>query len=108
MSARRTAPGRVLAVLALVAAVAALVAIVSGSLGDWSSGERPARIGKGSGNRGTDQSKPSRIPRFYRVQAGDSLLLISQRTGVPLTRIERLNPGIDDLTLQIGARLKLR
>jgi hypothetical protein len=99
----------VLAVLALLVGFVALVVVVAGSLdGDESGRQRPAR--QQQVDRDAERGRPerSRIPRTYVVQPGDSLSAIADRTGVPQERIEALNPGIDDLTLQIGAELKLR
>jgi len=108
MSKRSPAPARVLAVLALLAAGVALIAIVSGSLGD--DGDRRERPARQQGPRGNEDKRPERekVPRFYEIQPGDNLELISQRTGVAVARIEELNPAIDALNLPVGARLKLR
>jgi hypothetical protein len=109
MPIHRTALARVLAVLALMAAFVALLAVIAGSLdGDESERERPARQRQVDLDADGKRSEGRRIPRSYVVQPGDSLSAIADRTGVPQERIEALNPGIDDLTLQIGERLKLR
>lgn len=110
MSTRNNAPARVLALLALLVGLIALVVVVFGSLGgDGDSRDRGARIEREAGKRGGEaERKESQVPRTYEVQEGDNLSLISERTGVPIERIQALNPGVDDLTLQIGARLKLR
>jgi len=47
-------------------------------------------------------------PAFYVVRAGDSLSVISARTGVPLPTLESLNPGVSSNSLQVGQRLRLR
>ena len=44
----------------------------------------------------------------YLVKEGDSLSAISQKTGIPVERIEQLNPALDPLSLVPGRRLKLR
>lgn len=108
MPKRSTAPARALAVLALIGAAVALISIVSGSLGD--DGDRRERPARQQGQRGNDsgRSEQEKIPRFYEVQPGDNLELISQRTGVAVARIEELNPAIDALNLPVGARLELR
>jgi LysM repeat protein len=100
----------VLAVLAIVAAALALILVVSGSLGDDGNSRpnQPRASRADHGGRGQPQGKQSKIPRSYEVQPGDSLELISQRTGVPVARIEALNPQIDALNLPVGARLQLR
>jgi hypothetical protein len=109
MSVHRIALARVLAVLALLAGFIALLAVVTGSLdGDGSERERAPLQQRVELDAEGKRSKGRRIPRSYVVQPGDSLSAIADRTGVPQERIEALNPGIDDLTLQIGERLKLR
>ncbi|HEY4278757.1 MAG TPA: LysM domain-containing protein [Conexibacter sp.] len=45
--------------------------------------------------------------RVYVVKSGDNLTAISQRTGVPVERIQSLNPGLDASALTVGQRLRL-
>jgi LysM repeat protein len=42
------------------------------------------------------------------VKAGDSLLAIAEKTGVPTDQLQRLNPDVDPQVLVPGQRLKLR
>ena len=42
------------------------------------------------------------------VQNGDTLTSIAHETGVPVARIEELNPGVDPQILISGEKLKLR
>jgi LysM repeat protein len=44
----------------------------------------------------------------YVVEKGDSLSVISQKTGVPVEQIEKLNPTLDPLALVPGRRLELK
>jgi LysM repeat protein len=44
----------------------------------------------------------------YTVQAGDTLSGIAAKTGVSLSKLESLNPGINPSVLQAGQHLKLR
>lgn len=53
-------------------------------------------------------SIPENTRASYVVKEGDSLSRISEKTGVPLTRIEELNPALDPLSLVPGQRLKLK
>ena len=46
--------------------------------------------------------------RYYVVKRGDSLSGISEKTGLPLDRLEELNPGVDPLALAPGKRLRLK
>ena len=45
---------------------------------------------------------------YYTVQAADTLTRVSQKTGVPISRLESLNPTININSLQTGQRLRLR
>jgi LysM repeat protein len=42
------------------------------------------------------------------VKLNDTLGLIAQKTGVPVERIEELNPELDPQNLIVGQRIKLR
>lgn len=99
---------RLLAVLALVGAVIALAVVVVGSLDDGDPSSQRGRIGKhaprGDGKKG-NKSKPR---KSYVVQPGDTLSSIAHETGVPIARLQRLNPGLDPQILLAGDKLKLR
>lgn len=58
----------------------------------------------------TGSSAKSKTPtvRVYTVKSGDVLSVIAERYGVPVARIERLNPDVDPRTLRPGVRLRLR
>jgi len=98
---------RALAGIALILGVVVLVVVVVGSIGGDDDGDagRRARSGKAVGAQG----KAGRRARAsYVVQNGDTLTSIAQETGVPVARIEALNPGIDPQILISGEKLKLR
>jgi LysM repeat protein len=42
------------------------------------------------------------------IENGDTLIAIAHATGVPVARIERLNPDVDPQILISGEKLKLR
>ena len=48
------------------------------------------------------------VPKKYEVQSGDTLSSISEKTGVPMSTIEELNPDIDPQALIEGQSLRLR
>lgn len=50
----------------------------------------------------------ARGPSRYTVRPGDTLSEIAARYGVPIVRVEQLNPGVDSFTMQPGQRLQLR
>lgn len=99
-----TVISRVLAVVALgVAAVALIVAIGSATGGDDQS-DTPAR--KAASEKPVKKAKPR--PKNYTVQEGDSLSTIADSAGIPVARIQKLNPDLDPQALTIGQTLKLR
>jgi LysM repeat protein len=106
----RRSPARLLAPLALVGFVIALILVINGAgSDDGSSGKSgsqvtatatatPGRKGKG----GRKQRKR------YVVKPGDTPSGIAEKTDVPLSQILELNPDLDDQTLTVGDRIKLR
>jgi LysM repeat protein len=107
-----------LAPLALIAVLVAFLAIVTGS-------------GGGGGGTTTDQStnttaaqtstttkkttstrakkKPAKdTSKTYTIQVGDTLGAIASKTGVPLSRIEELNPSVDPHALTTGQEIRLK
>jgi LysM repeat protein len=46
--------------------------------------------------------------RYWTVQAGDTFGRISAATGVPVSTIEQLNPGISSTSLTIGEKVRIR
>lgn len=93
---------RVLAVLAVAGATIAVIVVISGSL-DTSGGE-DGKAGKGPDRTQTQE----KTAETYVVQPGDTLAGIAAEVGVPVERLEELNPEIDPQALPSGATLKLR
>jgi LysM repeat protein len=59
----------------------------------------------------TTTARPGPKPashRSYTVKAGDTLGAIAIRTGVTVTALEDLNPGLDPQGLVAGQKIKLR
>jgi hypothetical protein len=106
----RRSPARLLAPVALVAAAVAVAYVVENSTGDDDNGggdnanptveQRPRQDGRG------EQRRPQRT--FYRVRLNDTLGLIAEQTGVPVERLEALNPDLDAQNLIVGQRIRLR
>ncbi len=102
---------RLLAPLALVAFVLALLLVIASGTGDGggdstnqageseqTSAGNEQRLGKrGGGSRDT-----------YTVKKGDTLGEISQDKGVPVEKLEELNPDLDPRELVSGQTIKLR
>jgi LysM repeat protein len=104
MNKRSSALARIFAVAALVVAlIVAIVAIGSALGGDDSSDS-------GGRHHGAKAQKAhhEHVPVTYEVKSGDTLISIAHRMGVPVVRIENLNPEIDPQSLIVGEQLKLR
>jgi LysM repeat protein len=98
----RRNPARYLAPIALAVAVAGTYLIVHANLTAKSSHvhHAPRRTDGPTGKFAKS--------RTYIVQQGDSLSVISTRTGVPVRTLEALNPNVDPNSLHPGLRLRLR
>ncbi|HZK15406.1 MAG TPA: LysM domain-containing protein [Solirubrobacterales bacterium] len=108
MSKRSSAPARVFAAAALIGGFLLVIVVIAGSFGDdEGGGDSPNRPAASNGKQkgGGGNRKP---PKSYVVQNGDTLTSIARKTGVPVARIERLNPGVDPQILVSGEKLKLR
>jgi LysM repeat protein len=108
MAARR--PSRYLAPIALLAAAAAITLVVKDHINSHSHSST-TNTSTGSLIQSTRRAAPQahhRTPRFYTVRSGDTLSGIAQQTGVSVSAIERLNPGLNPSALQTGQRLRLR
>lgn len=102
-------PGRVFAPLALIVVALAIVFIVSISSG--------ADDSKSSGTTSTATTTKAKAkttgtttkakPKVYVVKQGDLLTTIAEKTGVPIEKIERLNPDLDPQVLIPGQSIKI-
>ena len=106
---RRRSPARLLAPLALLLAVAAVLIVVQSS-GRLRRLERRHRAK--NGHDGADHA-PSRqrqrpVRATYTVKLNDTLGGISAKTGVPVDRLQTLNPELDPQNLIVGQKIKLR
>jgi LysM repeat protein len=106
-------PARWLAPLALAGALVAGVWVVSSSTGgDSSSSNRatesaPAQKTSTTARRKRGRTDQAQQPRTYTVQSGDILSTVAEKTGVPVERLQQLNPGLDANALSIGQKIKL-
>jgi LysM repeat protein len=105
----RRSPARLLAPLALVGFVIALLVVINGSSSDGGSSStsesKPAATKTVAPGR---KQKGRKARRRYTVKPGDTPSGIAEKTGVPLSQILELNPDLDDQTLTVGDRIKLR
>jgi len=109
-------PARLLAPLTLVAAALAIYLVVQSELSDGGAASTVTRPAGGTtsepasttsrSERSRDSSR--RRARTYTVKPGDVMSSIAEETGVPLSRLQELNPDVDPQALRAGQRLKLR
>jgi LysM repeat protein len=112
---RRSITLRILAPVALIAAGVALVMIVSSASSGGGSGsgtspsaaEKARDLGAPTKTRKSRRSS-GRLPTRFYVKSGDTLGSISEVTGVPVQKLQDLNPGLDQFALRTGQKLKLR
>jgi LysM repeat protein len=116
---RRRTPLRILAPLALIAFGVALVMIVSSASKTSSAGgaqntraaEKARDLGTGATTTPTRRKHTSsgKLPqKYYIVKSGDTLGKIAQDTGIPVSTLQSLNPGLDQFSLIAGQKIKLR
>ena len=104
----RRSPARLLAPLALVGFVVALLVVINGAGSDSGSEKTGSRPSASATATPTKKQKARKQRRRYVVKAGDTPSGIAEKTGVPLSQILELNPDLDDQTLTVGDKLKLR
>lgn len=54
----------------------------------------------------TEPQEPG--PRFYRVQDGDTFQSIAAQFGLTVAELQRLNPRVDAVAIQVEQRIRLR
>jgi LysM repeat protein len=104
----RRRPSRWLAPAALLVCAGVVVAIARGG---GSGADGTSTSGGSSGattTTRTTKKKTKTVRRTYVVRSGDTLSAISIETGVPVSRLQELNPDLDVQALQPGQRLTLR
>ena len=104
----RRSPARFLAPIALVGFVVALFVVVSGTRDDAGSGGSGATPAASASPTPGKQQKARKVRKTYKVKPGDTPSSIAVKTHVPLSQIQELNPNLDDQTLSVGQKIKLR
>ena len=115
MDGRRSSPARLLAPIALVAFVFALFIVIAASDTPDDDGDSGDRVSQQRGER-TDttddalagDSEPRVSGTFYTVKTGDTLAAIAETVGVPVARLQELNPELDPQALVSGQKIRLR
>ena len=116
MDGRRGNPARLLAPIALVAFVFALLIVIassdnsedSGDGGDRVSQQQQQQDGGTTTTPGESPTEPRVSSTFYTVKTGDTLGGIAETVGVPVTRLQELNPELDPQALVSGQKIRLR
>jgi LysM repeat protein len=113
----RRSPLRFLAPVALIAFGIAILVILSSANNDAGSGTPSASERAKDRDLGTSTKKKSKrrstanggLPtRTYTVKSGDTLGSISEKTGIPVDKLQELNPQLDPQQLVSGQKIKLR
>jgi LysM repeat protein len=115
----RRSPLRFLAPVALVLFGIALLMILSSSGGGSDGGSTSASQQQKDKDLGTSTKKARKrkaaggatgsLPtRTYTVKSGDTLGSISSKTGIPVPKLQELNPQLDPQQLVSGQKIKLR
>jgi LysM repeat protein len=111
MSGRsRKGLARLAAVVAIAAFVIAFLVVLGNSGNDrHSSGQTPP-TNTSTRTTGTTTTTGSKFAhrRSYTIKSGDTLGAIAIKTGVSVSTLEDLNPGLDPQGLVAGQKLKLR
>lgn len=107
MKSRSSATARIFAATALAVAFVLAIVVIGGGVGggDSSGSKKGGHPGKAAHK---EAEKKHHVPASYEVQSGDTLVSIAHKTGVPVVRIEALNPEVDPQILIVGETLKLR
>jgi LysM repeat protein len=111
MSGRsRKGLARLAAVVAIAAFVIAFLTVLGNSGSDHHSTGQTPPANTSTRTTGTTTTTGSKFAhrRSYTIKSGDTLGAIAIKTGVSVSTLEDLNPGLDPQGLVAGQKLKLR
>lgn len=97
--------------MALIAFVVAFLFVVASSDVEKGSNSSTNAATTTERERPPERTTTTEVPpteATYRVQTGDTLAGIAQKTGVSVEQLQELNPGLDPQALVSGQRIKLR
>jgi membrane-bound lytic murein transglycosylase D len=60
------------------------------------------------GSSGTSQKKVNKLPKYYKIQTGDTYSSIARKFGVTIESLKKKNKKIDESGLQIGQRIRIQ
>ena len=118
METEQRSPLRVLAPVALVLFGSLFLLVIATSGGEEGGSREPAASEtRAAEERSAERRRADRRERrdegelpqkYYVVKTGDSLGSIAEKTGVPVERLQELNPELDPQALVSGQRIRLR
>jgi LysM repeat protein len=118
MEPRSRTPARLLAPVAVVVfAVALLLVVTSAGGGDHSKSQsqatkqeqRDLELKRSHAAKKKQKAGNGKLPQgIYVVKTGDTLGSIAEKTGIPVEKLQELNPDLDPQALVSGQRIKLR
>ena len=115
MDGRRRSPARLLAPISLVVFVLALFIVIASSGTDDSGGDsdngsqqQSTTLTTPGETTASGESEPRVDQTFYTVKTGDTLGGIAETVGVPITRLQELNPDLDPQALVAGQKIRLK
>jgi LysM repeat protein len=88
--------------------VIALFMVVNGTRDDAGSGGSGAKPAASASPTPGKKQKARKVRKTYKVKPGDTPSSIAEKTNVPLSQIQALNPNLDEQSLAVGQRIKLR
>ena len=105
---KQSSNARLAAILALIAVLIVLMVVVVTSLGGGDGGSSKSVAHKGARSQSTAKAQKQSARKTYVVKPGDTLSVIADKIGISVEQLQRLNPHIDQFSLQSGDRVKLR
>ena len=104
---------RLLAPISLIAFVLALLIVIASSGTDEDSSDSGSSVSQqqtrpGVDHRRDDDSTTAVSGNFYTVKTGDTLAGIAEEVGVPVARLQELNPALDPQALVSGQKIRIR
>jgi len=111
MDGRRRSPARLLAPISLIAFVLVLFIVIASSGTDEDSGDSGSNISQQTqqvDTTGDTTTTTTVAGNFYTVKTGDTLAGIAEEVGVPVARLQELNPALDPQALVSGQKIRIR
>jgi LysM repeat protein len=105
---QQSSNARLAAILALIAVFIVLMVVVVTSLGGGDGGSGKSVAHKGGRSQSAAKAQKQSARKIYVVKPGDTLSVIADKVGISVEQLQRLNPHVDQFSLQSGDRVKLR